>query len=161
MLRKAFIMALMAATLTLAFASASLAETWVKIPGRVVYDGDDGNITSVYFSKWASNKSRFVPTSKTYDQRKAGNFSYNYDDMTVVMPVEEAQQYDLNGDKNPIVITFRDNTKLEAQVNNSFIWAIARMKEFKFISDDPETKKEIRYSVPSESIRTIYFFADE
>lgn len=161
MLRKTCLSVMVAAMLTLALAPVCLAETWVDIPGRIVFDGDNGSITTVSFSKWLTNKSNFVPTTEKYHQQKAGYFSYGSDDKTVVMRVDEADKFELQGDNNPILITFPGNKVREVQVNNSFIWAISRMKDFHFIAKDDDTGRDVEYNVPSESIRTLSFFPEE
>lgn len=153
-----FLRIILAATLLPLFASQALALNWINIPGRIVFDGDSGHIVSTSFHTWGTNKKTFIPGARSNDIRIAGNFTYTQGDKHVVMRITDADHYELNGDYNPITIILPDKSQIEATVVDSFIWAICRCHTFSFKALDPDTGKDVLYEVPSESIKTLYFF---
>lgn len=158
MLRKLWLCAALA-VLVLAAAPAG-AENWVNIPGRVVFDADNGQVQTLYFSSWATNKETFVPAARGYDVRLAGFFSFVNGNEHTIMHVTDAASFTLQGDLNPVIITMPDKRTMEVNVVNSFIWAIARMKEFRFVTLDPEFGVDVVYVAPSESVRRLFFYPE-
>lgn len=144
--------------LLLAGGTPAAAQTWVKIRGTIVYDSDNGQISIRHFSRWLSNKQNRVPSLNRYDPRLVGNFSFTDDDSQTVIRVTDVQRLDLQGDKHPVVLTFPDRRQREVVVNNSLIWAIARMHEFVFEAEDPQLGRTVVFTVPSESVRSLFFY---
>lgn len=140
------------------FCATALAESWVKIPGRILYDSDDGKVVSHYFSSWATNKDTLHMRTRGRNAGIAGYFNYVDGNKRVVGHVIEAESYHLFGDNNPIEITFHDGDRRQVEVTNNFIWAIARMDTFNFKTFDEKLGRDVLYTVPSESIKRLYFY---
>ncbi len=135
-----------------------LAEVWMDIPGYIIFDGDDGSVQSRDFTSWYSLKLDPFYLRNKSGVDVAGYFSFTDSNESKVMHVLDAKRYDMDGIKTPIVITYQDGTTREVQVNRSFIYAICRTREFKFMGEDPVAKDEVEYDVPAESVKTLIFY---
>lgn len=134
------------------------AEKWMKIPGRIEFISNNGSIKSYHFTSWATNKPTFLPTVRKPDSRLAGYFLYEDDSQRRTAHVTDVKSIRLQGNGNPIVITFFDGHKDEVEVVNSFIWTISRMKDFHFMAKEREGAAEVPMSVPSEAIKRLFFW---
>lgn len=151
--------AFLAASMAFDCASAS-AQSWVTIPGRIVFAADNGQVKSLHFSSWATNKETFVPDARGNERLLAGFFAYVADDQHVIAHVTDYESFTLHGVGNPIEIVYKDKSKEEVEVVNSFIWAIARMDMFHFMSRDERLGRDVRYSVPAESVERLFFHGE-
>ncbi len=136
------------------------AQNWVDIPGRIGFIADNGQVKSLHFSSWTSNKETFVPNARGNEILLAGFFSYAHEDKHVVAHVTDYESYTLHGVGNPIEITFKDKSAAEVEVTNSFIWAIARMNTFRFMSRDKRLGRDVLYEVPAASVKRLFFYGE-
>lgn len=136
------------------------AATWVTMQGRIVYVADNGQVKSRHFSSWATNKETFVPDARGNERLLAGFFTYVADDQHIVAHVTDYESFTLHGVGNPIDIVFKDKSKEEVEVVNSFIWAIARMDTFQFKSFDERLGRDVLYDVPAESVERLFFHGE-
>ncbi len=137
------------------------AELWVEIPGYVVFEGDDGAVKSRSFSSWLTMKDDPKYAWKKDSVTLGGFFSFKEGTENAVMHVFDAARYDMDGRNTPITITYRDGQQREVRVNNSFVYAISRLHFFRFMGEDPVTRKTVQYEIPAESVRTMVFYPPE
>lgn len=144
--------------MVLLWSPACWAEYWIEIPGYVIFEGDDGAVKSRNFSSWLTMKGDPKYAWKKDAVTIGGFFSIKDGTQSMVMHVNDARRYDMDGLHTPITITYHDGKTREVQVNNSFVYAIARLHAFRFLGEDPVTQQAVQYEVPAGSVRTLVFY---